>query len=157
MLDLDNPAVTAADVCRGVGRLFWRRGGAVLTEFTLATGRRLDLLVLGADGCIDAVEVKVSLADLRGDAKWPEYLPYCDRFWWAVPPALVDEVQAARYAPDLAGIIVADRFGAAELAVPGHRPLAPARRKALTLAAARAAALRLHHDRDPSLADPAAM
>src|SRR3546814_5087076 len=28
----------------------------------------------------------VSLADLRADGKWPDYVGYCDAFYFAVPP-----------------------------------------------------------------------
>src|SRR3546814_6957984 len=48
-------------------------------------GRRADVVALGPDGGVTLVEIKVSIADLRGDLKWPEYLDYCDRYFWAVP------------------------------------------------------------------------
>ena len=37
------------------------------------------------------VEIKVALADLKGDNKWPEYLDYCDLFYYAIPPDFPDE------------------------------------------------------------------
>jgi hypothetical protein len=41
---------------------------------------------LGPGGEMLGVEIKVALADLRGDNKWPEYLEYCDLFYFAIPP-----------------------------------------------------------------------
>ena len=42
-------------------------------------------MALDARGQIVIVEIKVSRADLLGDAKWPDYLAHCDRYFWAVP------------------------------------------------------------------------
>ena len=63
---------TAAEVARGVSRLLLQQGFSPILEFTLANGRRLDVAALGADGTLLGVEIKVALADLRGDTKWPE-------------------------------------------------------------------------------------
>ena len=30
------------------------------------------------------VEIKSSLADFRADTKWPDYLPHCDFYYFAV-------------------------------------------------------------------------
>jgi hypothetical protein len=49
-----------------------------------------------------------------------------------------------------AGLIVADAWGAEILRHPDDRPLAAARRKAVTLGFARTAALRLHSVHDPN-------
>ena len=38
----------------------------------LASGRRADLVALGADGEIVIVEIKSSVADFRGDREWLE-------------------------------------------------------------------------------------
>ena len=65
---------TAADVARGVARLLLRDGYAPILEFTLPNGRRLDVAAIGPGGEILGVEIKVALADLKGDGKWPEYL-----------------------------------------------------------------------------------
>jgi hypothetical protein len=82
---------TAADVARGASRLLIQEGYSPVLEFTLANGRRLDVAALGADGCMLGVEIKVSLADLKCDAKWPEYLEFCDSFYFAIPPDFPDE------------------------------------------------------------------
>src|ERR1041385_3526665 len=99
---------TAADVARGVSRLLLQEGFSPILEFTLANGRRLDVAALGPDGMMVGVEIKVALADLRGDTKWPEYLEFCDRFYFALPPDFPDE-----HAPAGTGLIVADRYGGA--------------------------------------------
>src|SRR5665213_421284 len=77
---------TAAEVARGVSRLLLQQGYAPILEFTLPNGRRLDVAAIGPGGEILGVEIKVALADLRGDGKWPEYLDYCDLFYFAIPP-----------------------------------------------------------------------
>ena len=63
---------TAIDVARGVSRLLMQTGYAPVLEFTLPNGRRLDVAAIGPGGEILGVEIKVALADLRGDTKWPE-------------------------------------------------------------------------------------
>ena len=109
-------AATAADVARGVSRLLLQEGYSPILEFTLANGRRLDVAALGPDGTLLGVEIKVALADLRGDTKWPEYLEYCEHFYFAIPPDFPDE-----HVPATTGLIVADRYGGAII-----RPAMPA-------------------------------
>lgn len=70
----------ATDVARGVARMFHGAGLTVLCEVPLPNGRRADLLAIDGKGEVTIVEIKVAQADLRGDAKWPDYLDYCDRF-----------------------------------------------------------------------------
>jgi hypothetical protein len=130
------PETTAA-VTRGAARLLVALGYAPLTEVTLPNGRRADLMALGPRGQIFIVEVKSGLEDFRVDGKWPEYRPYCDAFAFAVGPEVPRDVL-----PDQPGLIVADGFGGAVLREAPVEPLAGARRKALTLAFARLAALR---------------
>jgi len=77
---------TALDVARGVSRLLLADGYSPILEFTLPNGRRLDVAAIGPGGEILGVEIKVALADLRGDSKWPDYLEYCDLFYFAIPP-----------------------------------------------------------------------
>ncbi|HVL71613.1 MAG TPA: MmcB family DNA repair protein [Beijerinckiaceae bacterium] len=137
---------TAACVQRGVRRFFAQLGQATLPEFTLANGRRADVIALSGDGRITIVEIKSSVADFRADGKWPDYRDFCDRFCFAVPETVPVEIL-----PATAGLIVADAFGAALLREPPEHPLAGARRKAVTLRFARAAAGALH-----ALADPEA-
>ena len=147
------PAVLslARDVCRGIARLFARNDVWCLPEMPLRGGRRADLMGIDARGHVIIVEIKVSRADLMGDAKWTDYLDYCDRFFWAVPGALAGLLSEDRFLPGDAGVIVADRYDAAVMREAAHRPLAPARRKAELLRFARRAARRLSAQIDPTL------
>ncbi|WBO22597.1 MmcB family DNA repair protein [Sphingomonas abietis] len=147
----DAPLI-AADVARGVSRLLFRADCMALGEVPLGNGRRADLMAIDAKGCITIVEIKVSRADLLGDMKWPDYLDYCDRFCWAVPAGFdLSPFETEAFRPDIAGLIVADRYDAALLREPLHRSLAGARRKAETLRFARRAARRMMAALDPGL------
>ena len=143
----------AADVARGVTRLFCRHDLFAICEVPLPHGRRADLMAIDAKGALTIVEIKVARSDLLGDCKWTDYLDYCDRFFWAVPPPLAGILKEDRYLPGCAGLIVADRYDAAIVREAAYRPLAPARRKAEVLHFARRAARRLSAQIDPSLGD----
>lgn len=147
---LDGPPV-AAEVARGVIRLFCRHDLFAMCEVPLPNGRRADLMAIGPKGELTIVEIKVSRADLLGDQKWTDYLDYCDRFFWAVPQHLSTILDHDRFLPSDAGVLVADRYDAVILREPSTRMLAPARRKAETLRFARRAARRLSSQVDPSL------
>ncbi len=143
-------SLIAADVARGVSRLFFRHDLMSLCEVPLANRRRADIMALDARGQIVIVEIKVSRADLLGDAKWPEYLDYCDRFFWAVPQGFdLAPFEEPGFMPEVCGLIIADRYDAAILREPAVRPLPAARRKAETLRFARRAARRILADADP--------
>ena len=131
-------AINALDVARGVSRLLMQEGYSPILEFTLANGRRLDVAALGPDGCVLGVEIKVAIADLKGDTKWPEYLEFCDRFYFAIPPEFPDE-----FVPTGTGLIVADRYGGAIVRPSPEWQIHPSRRKAVTLRFAKCAAERL--------------
>jgi hypothetical protein len=149
---IDAPPL-ATDVARGVTRLLCRQDLFAICEMPLPNGRRADLMAIDGKGGLTIVEIKVARADLVGDCKWTDYLEYCDRFFWAVPPALAAILEQDRYLPGEAGLIVADRYDAAVVRQAAHRPLAPARRKAEVLRFARRAARRLSAQIDPSLGD----
>jgi hypothetical protein len=138
--------VAPGDIARGVGRLLWSLGLASVTELSLTTGRRADVVGLSKNGEVWIVEIKSSVEDLRADQKWPEYRGFCDRLWFAVAPAFPQQLL-----PFDAGLIIADRYGG-EIAreAPAVR-LHTARRKAMTLRLARVAALRLQSLADPNL------
>ena len=144
----DAPPI-AADVARGVTRLFCRQDLFAICEMPLPNGRRADLMAIDSKGGLTIVEIKVAKSDLVGDGKWTDYLEYCDRFFWAVPPHLRAILEEERYLPGDAGLIVADRYDAAVVRQAAHRPLAPARRKAELLRFARRAARRLAAQIDP--------
>jgi hypothetical protein len=133
---ISRPETTEA-VTRGAARLWAALGWAPLAETPLPNGRRADLMVLSPKGELAIVEVKSSLEDYRVDRKWGEYAPFCDQFYFAVAPEFPRHIL-----PDGPGLIVADGFGGAILTPSPVTPLAPARRKSLTLAFARLAALR---------------
>jgi hypothetical protein len=136
--------LVAADVVRGVSRMLYRQDYLGVPEVPLGNGRRADIMALGPKGEVTIIEVKVSRADLLGDGKWPEYLDYCDRYFWAVPQGFdLDLFDRDELAPSLTGLIVADRYDAAILRDAEVRALAGARRKAETLRIARMAARRL--------------
>jgi hypothetical protein len=130
--------MSAADVARGVSRLLIQEGFSPILEFTLANGRRLDVAALGPDGTMLGVEIKVALGDLKGDQKWPEYLEFCELFYFAIPPDFPDE-----HVPTGTGLIVADRYGGAIVRPSQRAVLHASRRKAVTLSFAKVAAERL--------------
>lgn len=130
--------ITAADVARGVGRVLMQEGFSPILEFSLANGRRLDVAAIGPDGTVAGVEIKVAIPDLLGDAKWPDYLEFCELFYFAIPPDFPDEL-----VPADTGLIVADRYGGAIVRPARASVLHPSRRKAVTLRFAKVAAERL--------------
>ena len=130
------PQITLG-VTRGAWRLLGALGVAAAPEVCLPNGRRADLMGLTAKGQIVIVEVKSGLEDFKTDQKWHEYGPYCDRFYFAVAPQFPQTVL-----PGEPGLIVADGFGGAVIREAPPALLAPARRKALTLAFARLTAMR---------------
>jgi len=149
---VDQPPI-AGEVARGVTRLFCRRDWFAMCEVPLPNGRRADLMAIDSKGQLAIVEIKVSKADLIGDAKWRDYLDYCDRFFWAVPEHLCAILEQEHFLPGEAGLLVADRYDAVILREAAERPLAPARRKAETLRFARRAARRLSAQIDPTLGE----
>ena len=79
-----------------------------------------------------------------GDGKWPDYLDFCDRFFWGLPPELDRAcLEGEDFRPDLCGVIVADEYDAEIIRPAPSQPLAPARRKVEVERLARAA-LRRH-------------
>jgi len=143
----------AAAVSRGVCRLFHRHDIFAVAEMPLRNNRRADLMGLAGNGDVIIVEIKCARGDLLGDAKWTDYLDYCDRFYWAVPPELVcEELHHDRFQPERSGLIIADAYDAEIVRPAALHPLAPSRRKVETLRLARHAMRRLLSTADPSLA-----
>lgn len=134
----------AAEIQRGVCRALRVLGHSVVTELALANGRRADVVALSPGGDIWIVEIKSCLIDYQTDGKWTEYLPHCDRLYFAVAPDFPVEV-----IPEDAGLMLADRYGAHLMREPVEERLNAARRKAMMLCFARAAALRLQRHLDP--------
>jgi len=134
----------AAALARGVSRTLRAHGGATLTEFTLRTGRRVDVIGVDDEGRVTIVEIKTSVADFRSDGKWPEYLDFCDYFYFAVPEDFPRDLL-----PGACGVMVADAYEALILVPAEARPVNGSRRRALILRFARAAAQRLNAYTDP--------
>ena len=135
---------TALTIARGTTRLLHAHGFTVVSELSLASGRRADLVALDGKGEIWIVEIKSSVADFRTDQKWMDYRLHCDRLFFATCQAVPCEI----FPPDT-GLIVADAFGGSFVCeAPEHR-LPAATRKSMMLSFARTAALRLQ-----ALADP---
>ena len=135
---------TALAVARGTSRLLHAHGFCVVSELSLASGRRADLVALNRAGDIWIIEIKSSVADFRADNKWMDYRLHCDRLFFAT----CQDVPCEIFPPDT-GLIVADEFSASFVCeAPEHR-LPAATRRAMMLRFATAAALRLQ-----ALADP---
>jgi len=137
-------ALTAALLARGTCRALERLGYASLLEFPLANRRRADIIALGRGGELAIIEIKSSVADFRADRKWVEYRDFADRFYFAVPSGF-----PMALIPEDCGLIVADSFAASMIRDGNAGVLAPARRRALTLRFALAAAARLRRHIDP--------
>ncbi|MEQ8966835.1 MAG: MmcB family DNA repair protein [Azospirillaceae bacterium] len=136
----------AAGITRGVRRAFSAAGMVSVTEFSLKTGRRADILAIDPKGLVTIVEVKSGPADFRADRKWPDYEAFCDRFYFAVGPDFPIELL-----PEDRGLIVADAWDAMVLREGPVAALPAPRRKAVLLRFAHAAAGRLHRIEDPRL------
>ena len=137
------PALSSS-LTRGICRTLEQLGCASLVEFPLANRRRADILALGKAGDLLIIEIKSSVADFRADRKWALYREFADRLYFAVPNEFPSVL-----IPEECGLIVADSFGAAVLRHGFLTPLVPARRRALTLRFALAAASRLRRHLDP--------
>ena len=83
---------TALFVARGTRRLLRRLNFSTVTELPLLTGRRADIVALAMDATIFIVEIKSSIADFRGDSKWRDYRPHCDRLFFAIPETVPIEI-----------------------------------------------------------------
>lgn len=136
----------AAAIQRGTGRMLRRAGLAVVTELPLASGRRVDIMAVDPKGLVTVVEIKSSVADFRADQKWPDYRDWCDKLYFAVAMDMPQEIL-----PGDTGLIVADAYMAEILRDAPEHKLSAARRKAVLLRFARAAAHRLHDLHDPKI------
>lgn len=138
------PAKPGMRLARGVARLLVAMGHAPLTEFVPVAGLRVDVVSVAPKGEIWVVECKSCRADFTGDRKWPGYLDWCDRFFWAVDADFPDALL-----PDGHGLIRADAWGAEIQRMGPETRLAAARRARILRDVARAATLRLQALGDP--------
>jgi hypothetical protein len=147
-------SLSSSDVARGIMRLFARNNIWCVPEIPLKNGRRTDLMGIDAKGLIVIVEIKVARGDLLSDSKWPEYLDYCDRFYWGLPPGLDrTPLDVEAYLPDKCGVIVADGYDAEIVRQAALDPLAASRRKVEIEKLARIAMRRHTVLLDPQCAD----
>lgn len=143
LTDTDEQLEGAKAVARGVARMFFRHDILVQSEVSLRNHRRADLMGLDAKGQVIIVEIKVARGDLLGDQKWTEYLDYCDRFYWALPPELdASPLEQPGFLPERCGVIVADSYDAEIVRPAATHSLAAARRKVETMRLARRSMLR---------------
>jgi hypothetical protein len=146
---MTSPAAT--EILRGTMRLLLDLDLTALPEFTLGSGRRVDLMGLGRDGRLVAIEVKSCRTDYLTDRKWSDYLDFADQFYFAVGPEFPHDIL-----PPDEGLIIADRYAASVIRPARTRPVAPARRRAVLLRFARTASFRLQGLADPdAAAEPA--
>ncbi len=147
-------APRAAEVARGIMRLFARNDIWCLTEMPLRNNRRADLMGIDAKGQIVIVEIKVARGDLLGDNKWTDYLDYCDRFYWGLCPQLDrTPVESEEFRPDACGVIVADSYDAEIIRPAPLAPLAAARRKVEVERLSRTAMRRMTALIDPKISN----
>lgn len=130
-------------LARGVCRHLRHHDFCSLEEFTPEPGLRVDVFAVGPRGEIWIVECKSSRLDFISDSKWEGYLPYCDRFFWAVDTNFPVELL-----PGLTGLIIADPYDAEIVRYGEEAKLPAARRKKLSLKFGRTAAQRLWSARE---------
>ena len=119
-------SAAALAIQRGVTRLLAQYNIACLPEVVLPNHRRADLMALTDKGEIWIIEIKSGLADFQSDTKWPDYLPYCDRFYFAVAADFPTDIL-----PEKTGLIFADQYGAEIISDNEQEKLAAARRNLL--------------------------
>jgi hypothetical protein len=135
---------TALAIARGTARLLHSLGFSCISELSLPSGRRADLVALNERGEIWIVEIKSSMEDFRADQKWQDYRAHCDRLFFAFTQDLPCDVF-----PNDTGLIVADAYGAhMHCEAPEHR-LPAATRKSMLLRFATTAAQRINRLVDP--------
>ncbi|MEO1043962.1 MAG: MmcB family DNA repair protein [Pseudomonadota bacterium] len=142
----------AAAVARGAIRFFARNDIWLVPEVSLPNGRRCDLVGLDPKGAVTIIEIKTARSDLLGDDKWTEYLDYCDRFYWALPPefehGLVDREV---FQPQRTGLVVADSYDGELVRAAARHALAAPRRNVMVRELARVTMRRAAQLADPQL------
>ena len=136
----DRDQTATARITGAIARMFIERGDACLREFTLKSGRRVDVIAVDSRGMITIVEVKSSRQDFTSDRKWHEYLEWADHFYFAVDEDFPREILPEG---DTCGIIITDGFDCLEWRAAPHRKLAAQRRNHLIRRLAHVAMRRL--------------
>lgn len=114
-----------------------------MEEFVPKDGLRVDVIGINTKSEIWIIECKSSRVDYISDQKWRNYLPFCDKFFFAVDHNFTQEIL-----PEDSGLIVADEFGAEIIRFGPQLVLSPARRKVLITKFAINAGDRLHHQKE---------
>ncbi len=70
----------------------YNQGFVVASEVVLPNKKRADIISYNEEKIV-VIEVKSSRADYRQDTKWPEYLPYCDEFYFFLDFYVSDQVE----------------------------------------------------------------
>ena len=141
------PPMPGQRLARGVARAMRQFDFVTVEELVPTLGLRVDVMALGPKGEVWIIECKSSRTDYLVDRKWQGYLPWCDRFFWAVDGDFPTDLLPAE-----SGLIIADAYGAEIIRMGLDTPLAPARRKVMVQKFARHAASRLQGYRDPGVA-----
>ena len=141
-----SPATLTPGQClaRGVCRHLRDHDFVSVEELVPTAGLRVDVMGLGPKGEIWVIECKSSRADFLSDHKWAGYLPWCDRFFWAVDTDFPTDLL-----PPETGLIIADGYDADMIRMGPEVKLAAARRKVMIQKFARHAAVRAQAARDP--------
>lgn len=129
---------------RGVARMLVTLGHAPLAEFVPTGGLRVDVISISPKGEIWVVECKSGRADYMSDRKWQGYLPFCDRFFWAVDADFPEDLL-----PKDSGLIRADNWGGELVRMAPETKLAGMRRSRLLRDIARVSTARLLAATDP--------
>ncbi len=145
-LDDTLPPMPGQRLARGVARALRQFDFVSVEELVPTPGLRVDLMALGPKSEIWVIECKSSRADFMTDQKWQGYLPWCDRFFWAVDANFPTDLL-----PKDTGLILADAYDAEIIRMGPETALAGARRKVMLQKFARHAALRLQGFRDPGV------
>ncbi len=131
-------------ITRAAARWCLAQAWAPLVEVPLPDGRRADILALSPRGDLIIIEAKSGARDYLTDRKWPEYRAWCDRLYFAVD---LDFPQPLL--PQDVGLVVTDGREASLLRDAPAHPMAPARRRSLSLRFALLAGRRLAAEQDP--------
>ena len=133
-------------IARGVCRHLKQYNFSCLEEFVPIKGSRVDIIAIGPSGEIWIIECKSSPRDYNQDQKWEKYLPFCERYFWAVPQNFPTDIL-----PENDGLIIADSYDAEIIRYGQKHKITPQKRKKIITKVARNASDRLKLLLDPSV------
>ena len=97
------------------------KGYSPIQQLSFPNGQRLGVAAIGPGGQILEVKIQVALANLCGNGKWPDYLDYCDLFYFAMPPNLPHA-----HVPHETGLIMPTAMAVRSSGRPKHKACASA-------------------------------